>query len=283
MITVVLFNTVCYNITGENMKILEYFTEGKIDNNQNEDGLFLSDNIIAVIDGVTTKTSNLYDGFKSGKIAKDILITALEEIDAKMNLEETFKYLNNALKNYYEQYGKDGEFFSAQIILYNDYYKEIWNFGDCNCMINNVFYNHDKLYDEITSNARILYNEALLKQGYTINDLLNNDLGAEYIKPLLQAQYLFDNDSDSVFGYPILNGNNISLDKIITYKLNDGVEVVLASDGYPIIENTLEKSELYLKKVLEEDPLCMNLYKSMKGLKPGNISYDDRAYVRFII
>lgn len=265
------------------MKIVEYYIQGKVDNVVNEDGIFISDKIVAVIDGVTTKSDNLYDSFKSGKIAKDILLNTLEKIDAKMPLEETFLILNSALKKYHDSYGKEREYFSAQIIVYNDYYKEIWNFGDCNCMINNTFHNHDKFYDTITSNARILYNESRLKEGYTINDLLENDLGAEYIKPLLQAQYLFDNDSDSIFGYPILNGNNIDTNKVNVYKLNIGDEVILASDGYPIIENTLKKSEDFLKKVLEEDPLCMNLYKSMKGLKQGNISYDDRAYIRFIV
>lgn len=265
------------------MKLIEAYLQGKVDNVVNEDGIFISDDIVAVIDGVTSKSTKLYDGFKSGKIAKDVLLKALEKIDSKMSMEETFLNINKELKEYHDIYGQDGEYFSAQIIIYNDYYKEIWNFGDCNCMINNIFYNHDKFYDEVTSSSRILYNEKLLKQGHTMEELLENDLGAEYIKPLLQAQYLFDNDFDSIFGYPILNGNNIQLSKVITYKVTNGDEIILASDGYPIIENTLEKSENYLKRVLEEDPLCMKLYRSMKGLKPGNVSFDDRAYIRFIV
>lgn len=265
------------------MTIIEYYTEGKVNNTINEDGIFIGDGIVAVIDGVTAKSNNLYNGFKSGKIAKDILIKKLEEVTPTMNFEETFNLLNNSLKDYYNVYGKEQEFFSAQIIIYNDYFKEVWNFGDCNCMINNEFYNHDKLYDEITSNSRILYNQILLKNGYTIQDLIEKDLGKEYINPLLKNQYLFDNDDSNIFGYPVLNGNKINLDKIITYKLNVGDEVILASDGYPIIFDTLEKSEEYLKKVLKEDPLCMYLYRSMKGLELGNSSYDDRAFIRFIV
>lgn len=265
------------------MKIIEHYIQGKIDNIVNEDGIFIGNDIIAIIDGVTTKSNNLYYGFKSGKVAKDILLGALEKINPEMSMEETFININNNLKEYHNIHGLDGEYFSAQIIIYNNFHKEIWNFGDCNCMINNIFHNHDKLYDEVTSNARILYNEGLLKNGYTIEQLLEKDLGAEYIKPLLQAQYLFDNDFDSIYGYPILNGNPIDTNKVIIYKVNNNDEIILASDGYPIIENTLEKSENYLKRVLEEDPLCMNLYRSMKGLMPGNVSYDDRAYIRFII
>ena len=50
------------------MEIKEYFLEGKINNIKNEDGIFIGKNIIAVIDGVTSKTDNLYNGFKSGKV-----------------------------------------------------------------------------------------------------------------------------------------------------------------------------------------------------------------------
>jgi len=71
------------------MKIKEYFTCGKINDENNEDGLFISEKIIAVIDGVTTKTNNLYNGFKSGKIAKDIIINALEDIKPEQSMEDT--------------------------------------------------------------------------------------------------------------------------------------------------------------------------------------------------
>ena len=51
-----------YNIIGEIMIIKEYFTRGKVDDLKNEDGIFIGHGIIAVIDGVTSKTSNLYKG-----------------------------------------------------------------------------------------------------------------------------------------------------------------------------------------------------------------------------
>lgn len=264
------------------MQIKEYFIKGKVDTKHNEDGLYINDGIIAVIDGVTSKTKNLYQGFKSGKIAKDIIMQALKSIKVEMTAKETLEYINSELKRYQYLLGPN-EYFSAQIIIYNDYYKEIWNFGDCNCMINGIFHNHDKLYDDITSQARALYNTILLKNGYTKEQLLEHDYGAEYIKPLLQYQYLFNNDINSSYGYPVLDGNDIHLEQLITYKVKPSDEIVLASDGYPIIKPTLTESEEYLKNLLKQDPLCIEQFISTKGLNPGNNSYDDRVYVRFII
>lgn len=265
------------------MNIKEYFTRGKVNDSKNEDGIFIGHKIIAVVDGVTSKTSNLYNGFKSGKIAKDIIIKALENVKPEQSCEETLLYINSELNRYHRHLGLTNEWFSAQIIIYNDHYKEIWNFGDCNCMINGIFHNHDKLYDGITSNTRALYDNILLRNGFTTEQLLQNDYGAKYIEPLLQKQYLFDNDSTSTYGYPVLNGKGIHLEHIIKYKVKENDEIVLASDGYPIIKPTLAESEAYLKDILERDPLCIKEFITMKGLVPGNNSYDDRAYVRFIV
>ena len=265
------------------MEIKEYFLEGKINNIKNEDGIFIGKNIIAVIDGVTSKTDNLYNGFKSGKVAKDILLQALEKVTDEMKMEETLNFLNSELKKYHDLHGKENEYFSAQIIMYNDYYKEIWNFGDCNCSINGKFHNHDKLYDRITSNARALYNSILLKNGYDTNQLLAHDLGSNYIEPLLVDQYLYDNDINSIYGYPILNGQEIHLEHAIKYSVKSGDEIIFASDVYPVIRKTLKESEDYLKDVLTSDPLCIHKFVNMKGLVPGNNSFDDRAYIRFIV
>ena len=55
----------------------------------------------------------------------------------------------------------------------------------------------------------------------------------------------------------------------------------MASDGYPVLKETLEETEEALKIVLETDPLCFRQYKSAKGLQKGNNSFDDRTYIKF--
>ena len=58
-------------------------------------------------------------------------------------------------------------------------------------------------------------------------------------------------------------------------------EIVLASDGYPFLCPTLQESEERLAHQLTNDPMNILDFKATKGLQPGNLSFDDRAYIRF--
>lgn len=69
---------------------------------------------------------------------------------------------------------------------------------------------------------------------------------------------------------------------IKTYKLDDSMtEIALCSDGYPKIFDTLEETEAYLQKVLEEDPNSVDINPRQKGILPGQKNYDDRTYISF--
>ena len=70
---------------------------------------------------------------------------------------------------------------------------------------------------------------------------------------------------------------------VIKIKVKENDEIVLASDGYPVLKNSLKESEEKLLEILEKDPLLINIYKSTKGLQQGNISYDDRTYIKFVV
>lgn len=96
-------------------------------------------------------------------------------------------------------------------------------------------------------------------------------------------QLAFENDSSSRFGYGVLNGHGLKEDFIAAYDIMAGDTVVLASDGYPVLCDTLEKSELELENVLKNDPHCYKLYPETKGVENGNCSFDDRAYIKFSV
>jgi glycerophosphoryl diester phosphodiesterase len=42
----------------------------------------------------------------------------------------------------------------------------------------------------------------------------------------------------------------------------------------------LAETERVLAQTIETDPLCYKIYKSTKGVVEGNISFDDRTYLR---
>ena len=75
-------------------------------------------------------------------------------------------------------------------------------------------------------------------------------------------------DSDAYLGV-MLSTNVMSLD------------TNLATDGDPFLRDTLSASEEALAAQLATDPLCIRTYLATKGQMAGNLSFDDRAYVRF--
>ena len=72
------------------MQTIEYFLQGKkLDQRLNEDGLFMSDHLIAVVDGVTMGKWNVWHGDTGGLFSKNVLMTFLE--DATRHGEEIVK------------------------------------------------------------------------------------------------------------------------------------------------------------------------------------------------
>ncbi|WP_231954516.1 hypothetical protein [Actinoplanes derwentensis] len=63
----------------------------------------------------------------------------------------------------------------------------------------------------------------------------------------------------------------------------DVTELVMASDGYPVIGRTLAESESVLADLLERDPWCVRELAGTKGVLAGQTSFDDRAYLRLRI
>lgn len=263
------------------MQIIEQFISGKkSDPSLCEDGLFISNDFIAVIDGVTAKSNTLFDGMAGGKAAMEKAKEYLKDADPDFTPEELFNGLNNAIRTLYadEPTGEAAVF----IVLYNIKHKKIWGLGDCQCLINGAHHSDEKIFDKIVGDVRALVLEIARIEGATDDDLIKNDIGREYITPLLKKQHLLAN-SNSRFGFAVLNGTPFDTEKIYRFDINDGDTVVLASDGYPKIFDTLEKSESYLKHTVDTNPLCDKEFVSTKGLVSGNSSFDDRTYIKFVV
>ena len=271
------------------MNIIEKLIESKtIDINNCEDGLFINENFIAVIDGAKSKGTMIWDGKVGGRYIKDIISATLPKLDGNINVEEAMKILNIHIKIAYKdkyEFIKTNvaERLEASIIIYSKTKKEIWNLGDCQCIINNQLYSHDKKIDIVVSEFRSLCNKLSLLEGKTTEDIMKNDIGRELILPIIKKQALLANSSDQDYSYGVLDGYSINLNKINVYKVQEGDEIILASDGYPQLKNTLEASERILKETLESDKLLINNFKATKCFNNTNNSFDDRTYIRFII
>lgn len=279
------------------MRVIESYIRGKRpDQSQCEDGMFIGSKLAVVIDGVTSHGKLKWNGGSSGRFAKDVLceyLRAHEEELAELPAGEFLLRLNNVLGKKVEEYcpGPKAleEYPRACIVLYNTVAGEVWSYGDCQCRIGDELHHKEKEVDRLLSELRAFVIESEVikaeKAGETAEEYLKkvpeHDLGREIVSPLIERQELFENIPGQ-FGYPVLNGLNFAEEMIKVWPVPDGVEVALASDGYPELCGTLAESEKRLKEILAEDPLCIGRNAGTKGVMEGLESFDDRTYARVI-
>lgn len=170
----------------------------------------------------------------------------------------------------------------ACVILYSKARREIWNYGDCNLMINERRFSHAKRIDDVMAELRSFAISVYLKEGGRQEELWNEDVGRTAIMPFLKKQSLFAN-SDGYFGYPVIDGSGINEKYIKIYRVFEGDHVVLASDGYPKLFASLEESEAYLQRIIRDDPLSILENMQTKMIMGDNISFDDRSYFSFVV
>ncbi|MBQ8182845.1 MAG: hypothetical protein IJ025_02965 [Clostridia bacterium] len=262
------------------MEILERFTKAKAqDESLNEDLLFCNDSFIAVVDGVTAKDRILFNGKTGGRAAAEIICKIISDFEPEKDVFSAVEKMTAGVKALYSESTPESSA-AASVIIYSKQRKEIWSIGDCQCIINGEFFSHEKELDRIVSDMRALVLEISRREGFTDTELAENDTGRQFVLPVIKKQRIFAN-SDGRFSYGVINGSRVHRKDIIIYKLKSGDEVVLASDGYPELCASLKESEEKLKKEIKNNPLCDGDYRSTKGIKKGNSSFDDRTYIRF--
>lgn len=265
------------------VKIIERFIRGKQDDpDQCEDGIFVNENYIAVIDGVTTKSDRRYDGRRSGRVAMEIICQALSSLSGDLDSITLLNMLSAKIHEFVQKNNcEKNEIPRCCIVLYQVSTKKIVRYGDCQYRINGKTYSLHKKIDRMNETLRSFVISTSLKQGMTIREIQKDDPGRKAIQPYLNTQYLYENE-EGPFGYAVLNGDPVNPDMMKEICVPSGTQVILASDGYPVVKDTLKGSETALAETLREDPLCYRINPQTKGLQKGQISYDDRSYIRFI-
>lgn len=264
------------------IEIIEQFIMGKRpDQRLCEDGVYAGESFIAVVDGVTTAGKQRWDGLSSGGRAKEVILETLPTLPADIDAPELFDALDAALAREYENGVVNDdieEYLRACAVVYSVRRREIWRLGDCQYMINGKLYAGGKKVDETLINLRSLVLQYSDKRGSKED---YNVLGRAAIQPFLHMQKFFENDPESDFGYGVLNGHGVSHSFIERTPVSAGDTVVLASDGYPFLRDTLAESEKLLADALEADPLCYRTIPGTKGVSPELCSFDDRSYIKF--
>ncbi len=288
------------------MKIIESSIIGKKSPEACEDGMVVTDDFIAVIDGSTSKTpKHLNPDMKNGRYAMMLISEYIrEELKADASVDDFFQGVTAYIYNkVYEKLGVEErlkehpeERLTASAILYSRTRNEVWMVGDCQAIIAGKLYENDKPYEEKIARKRV----ELIAQG------LSPAEARKQIEPLLiEAMLSGQNQTYTVIdGFPIYREGVKVVSVSDSSSVQDSVpasdsvpcsdsasasgtipssssEIVLASDGYPFLEPTLAASEAALAEQIANDPQNIHSFIATKGIVEGNKSFDDRTYIRF--
>ena len=289
------------------MKIIESCIIGKKSPEACEDGMVVTDDFIAVIDGSTSKTpKHLNPDMKNGRYAMMLISEYIrEELKADASVDDFCQgvtaYIYNKVyeKLEVEERLKEHpeERLTASAILYSRTRNEVWMVGDCQAIIAGKLYENGKPYEEKIARKRV----ELIAQG------LSPAEARKQIEPLLiKAMLSGQNQTYTVIdGFPIYREGVKVVSVSDSCSVQDSVpasdsvpcsdsvsasgtipssssEIVLASDGYPFLKPTLAASEAALAEQIANDPQNIHSFIATKGIVEGNKSFDDRTYIRFV-
>ena len=294
------------------MKIIESSIIGKKSPEACEDGMVVTDDFIAVIDGSTSKTpKHLNPEMKNGRYAMMLISEYIrEELKADASVDDFCQGVTAYIYNkVYEKLGVEErlkehpeERLTASAILYSRTRDEVWMVGDCQAIIDGKLYENGKPYEEKIARKRV----ELIEQG------LSPAEARKQIEPLLiEAMLSGQNQTYTVIdGFPIYREGVKVVSVSDSSSVQDSVsssdscsvqdpvscsgsasasdtipssssEIVLASDGYPFLKPTLAASEAALAEQIANDPQNIHSFIATKGIVEGNKSFDDRTYIRF--
>ena len=289
------------------MKIIESSIIGKKSQEACEDGMVVTDDFIAVIDGSTSKTpKHLNPDMKNGRYAMMLISEYIwEELKADASVDDFCQGVTAYIYNkVYEKLGVEErlkehpeERLTASAILYSRTRNEVWMVGDCQAIIDGKLYENGKPYEQEIARKRV----ELIEQG------LSPAEARKQIEPLLiKAMLSGQNQTYTVIdGFPIYREGVKVVSVSDSCSVQDSVpasdsvpcsdsvsasgtisvsssEIVLASDGYPFLKPTLAASEATLAEQIANDPQNIHSFIATKGIVEGNKSFDDRTYIRFV-
>ena len=259
---------------------------------KSEDGIVVTNDFIAVIDGSTSKSQYRHSLFSSnGRYAMKLVRNYIRHMPKNATCEAFLRGVTAYMRKHYKksmlqrftEHPEDR--LTASVVVFSRLCREIWMIGDCQCLVSPLtskpsplFYDNPKPYEAELAAMRAKEVERLLNEGYNADELCRNDIARPVIIP-----HMIETMRQQNITYSVVDGFPIPRQHVRTITLDfRPYEIVLASDGYPFLHPTLEESEAALQHQRQSDPLNVGPnFQATKAFHPDNNSFDDRTYIRF--
>jgi hypothetical protein len=241
---------------------------------------------VAIIDGATDIGDRRYRGLTPGRFAAETLREAIGALPPAATADEAIDRLTDVLRAAATAAGMKPDARvrpTATVACFSIGRSELWRVGDASVRIGSSWSVPRTELDGLAAAARAAYDRAMLALGMPRAELEVHDPGREIVLPILHLQTRFQNDPADFaeFGRGVIDGRQVPRRFREIWPIAPGTEVVLATDGYPSPAPTLAQAEAELADLLTRDPLRIErTLPGTKGRRPGNTSFDDRAYVR---
>ena len=282
------------------MKIIEKQIISKNPKKKPEDGIVITDNFIAVIDGSTSKASERVSRwYSNGRLCMKVISRFIRKAPADITIDAFLKGVTQAVRRKYSSKRIDfyaqhpEERITASCIIYSRLQRQLWIIGDCQCLVGKTgcadsdyeYFDNPKPYESIVAKARADKARQLLSSGEaTVESLLHDDVARKSVIPMMLESMKRQN-----IDYAVVDGFKIPRQKVKVFTFDfESWTIVLASDGYPLLRPTLAQSEAALAEQRTQDPLNIGANSSApfvatKAFSEGFTSFDDRTYIRFTI
>lgn len=272
------------------MRIIEQFTQGKTgDDSVNEDNIVITPDFVVVLDGATSFSGHRIKGMANGRFASQTVGSFIKNIPADADAKTAVTYLSEQFQRALEKevkaegivFDKPDSLPATTLLVYSRARKEIWRIGDSPFSVDGVESQKALPQIDLWVKTRQMTLRAYALNGVTETEMIENDPFTAALRILVPAPQAYINSNDPDWAFSMITGQKVPEKLIEVTPVANAQEIVLASDGYPKLFNTLAQTERHLQETLDADPLMLRIHPQVKGRKPGAKSFDDRAYVRF--
>jgi hypothetical protein len=269
------------------VRVVESFVAGKAgDPGLCEDAVIVTEGHAAIVDGATDITGQGYGvpAVAGGRWAMAACVEAITTLAEDADAETATRRLTSTLAERIDPELPPHLHPSASVTIYSRRRRQVWQIGDVGFSYAGMPAGTGrprKPLDRIGADFRaaVIAAEIAIREAGEL-DLAVDDPGRVAARALISRQGALRN-TIGPYGFAAIDGRPVPPSLIVVHDVPGHVdELVLASDGYPVMLPTLAETEARLAELLAEDPHCIGPLRGTKGVMAGQISFDDRSYLR---